>query len=140
MISFKDYIALKKVKVGSPDLAQALSLFRQAKLRLQDVEQLSITLENASFRFEDMYESVREAIQAFMAREGYKPYSHEAVVAFANEKNLLNESELATLNRYRIIRHDITYRAQTTTVEETTEALSFSQRVIKKLEKVFTEP
>jgi len=83
---FKEYIENGKVKQSSPDLGQARSLLLQGIERMQDVKSLHISEQNASFRFESTYESIREALQAFMAYKGYKPYSHEAVIVYANEK------------------------------------------------------
>ena len=133
MKSFNEFVKEMKVKKGEPDKAMARSLFEQATNRLSDLKTLPLNEANASFRFEDAYECIREAVQSFMAKEGYKPYSHEAVVSYAVEKQLLNEAETATFDRYREIRNDITYRGQKTTIDETKEAIDFSEKIINKL-------
>ena len=126
-----------KVRRGSRDPAEARSLFSQSEQRLADVKMIRLTELNAPFRFEDVYEALRESVQAFMALEGLKPYSHEAVIAFAGERRLLTEPEVARLDRYREIRNDIAYRGEKTTVQETCDALTFAEDVIKRLRQAF---
>lgn len=133
MKTFEEFIKSKEVKEGSPDVAQADSLFLQGIARLEDLVTLPLKETNASFRFEDAYESIRELLQAFMAREGYKPYSHEAVFVFAHEKELLTEPEFMRWNRYREKRNDIHYRAKAATVEETQEIIEHAKELAKRL-------
>lgn len=137
MKSFNEYVKERKVRTASPDPAEARSLLEQARARLNDVRSLPLQEKNASFRFEDAYESLREAVQAFMALEGFKPYSHEAIVAYAHEKHLLNEREIFTFDRYREQRNDINYRGQRISVDEAKQIISFSRKIILRLEKQF---
>lgn len=104
------------------------------------MKSLDITEQNAAFRFEDAYEVIREAVQAFMALEGYKPYSHEATVSFGYDKKLLSEPESNSFDRYRQIRNDITYKGKNTTKEEAKEIISFAEITLKILEKKFKDP
>lgn len=139
MKSFQDYLKEGKVHKKTIEIAESRSLFSQAKERLTDLEHLPLTAKNASFRFEDGYEIIREAIQAFLALEGYKPYSHEAIFCFALENHLLSEAEYYAADRYREIRNDINYRGKIVTLEEAKELISFVRAVLPKLEKVFGE-
>lgn len=127
MRSFKEFVEEEKVRKGSPDPAEARSLFEQANDRMNDLAALPLTEKNASFRFEDAYEVLREALQSFLSLEGYKPYSHEAIVSFAFEKQLLLESEMWRFDRYREIRNDINYKAKRIGVEEAKEIIAFVQ-------------
>ena len=136
MKTFKEYISEKKVKVQSPDPAEAESLLKQAQARWADLRTLSINEKNASFRFESAYECLREAIQSFMAREGYNPYSHEAVVVYAAEKGLLNEKETISFDRYREKRNDLNYRGQKITLEEAQEIITFAKNMLLKLRNI----
>ncbi len=139
MKSFQDYLKEKKVHKKTIELAEARSLIRQAKERLTDLGDLPLTERNAAFRFEDGYEILREALQAFLALEGYKPYSHEAVFAFALERRFLSEAEFHKVDRYREIRNDINYRGKIVTVEETEELISLVRTIFPKLEKEFEQ-
>lgn len=137
MKTFKEYLEENKVKRGSPDISGARSLAKQAVERLADLKSLPLKSSNASFRFESAYECLREAIQSFMAKKGFKPYSHEAVIVFAQENGLLNEKEVRNLDRYREKRNDINYRAQKIEVEEAKEIIIFAKEVVLRLEKRF---
>ncbi len=139
MKAFKAFIEEGKVVKKHPDPSEAGSLFAQAKARLEDLRALSLAEANAPFRFEDAYEVLREAIQAFLSLQGYKPYSHEAVFAFALEHGLLSEGRARTADRYREIRNDISYRGKRVTVDEVEEILAFVGEVMPFLEKRFRD-
>ena len=94
MKEFKELVREGKVEKRTPDFAEAESLLQQAKERLNDLLTLSLNEQNASFRFESAYESLREALQAFLAKRGYKPYSHEAIIAFGPRNQGLTGSML----------------------------------------------
>lgn len=137
MKSFDYFVREGKVKAISPDPALARSLMSQAEDRLSDLSGLHITEKNASFRFEQAYECLREAIQAFMAIDGYKPYSHEAVFAYAYVNKLLSEAESMAADRYREIRNDINYKGQKTAKEEAEEILAFIKKALSQLKGKF---
>lgn len=137
MKEFKELVREGKVEKRSPDFAEAESLLQQAKERLNDLVTLPLNEKNASFRFESAYESLREALQSFLAKRGYKPYSHEAIIAFALEEKILSEKESRTADRYREIRNDINYRATKVTVEETKEIIHFVKHIIPHLTEIF---
>ena len=135
MKTFREFLLEKKVKKEIVDIAEAASLLKQAQERLQDLLTLPLSESNASFRFESAYESIREALQSFLAREGYKPYSHEAIIVFALEHHLLNDQEAASLDRYREKRNDINYRGQKVLVIEAQEIISFAKSIVNRLKR-----
>ncbi|MBI2144065.1 hypothetical protein HYU17_02845 [Candidatus Woesearchaeota archaeon] len=137
MKQLSEFVEEGKVKRGSPDPAEARSLAEQAAARLDDVAALPLTEKSARFRFEDAYEALREALQAFMAAEGYKPYSHEAIVAFAFERKLLPESKIWQLDRYREIRNDINYRGKGVGMEDAKEIIAFARDALTGLRHKF---
>jgi len=137
MKEFKELVREGKVEKRTPDFAEAESLLQQAKERLNDLLTLSLNEQNASFRFESAYESLREALQAFLAKRGYKPYSHEAIIAFVFEEKIISEKESRIIDRYREIRNDINYRATKVTVEETKEIISFVRNILPHLKEIF---
>ena len=137
MKSFNEYLREGKVLKQSPDQAEAESLFSQAQQRIRDLLVLPLQERNASFRFESAYEVLRESLQAFLALAGYKPYSHEAVFAFAHEERLISEAEHHRADRYREIRHDINYRGTLVPVEEAKEIIQFVKQLLPRLQKEF---
>jgi len=133
MKSFNTFIREMKVKKSTPNPAQARSLFLQAEERLSDLLLLPLSESNASFRFESAYEAIREALQAFLAESGYKPYSHESILVFGKENNLLSETEFQRANRYREIRNDINYRGKKVIIAEARENIEFAKILLLKL-------
>ncbi|MAF35581.1 hypothetical protein CL622_00495 [archaeon] len=137
MKTFQLFVRERKVIVGSPDPAHARALISQARERFKDLCGLPISRQSAPFRFEAAYEVVKEAIHAFLALEGYKPYSHEAIFSFAFERSLLTETYVRKADRYRMIRNDINYRATTVTIKDTKEILKYTKQTLIILERKF---
>lgn len=116
MREFQSYVEEGKVKEQSANHGEARSLRVQAVTRFeQQIQNKEITPENSTFIFEDAYESLRQYLQSFMAEKGYKPYSHEAIIAYASREEKLSESESNKMNQFRKLRNDITYRGETST-------------------------
>ncbi len=136
---FEYYEKENLVRKGSPDKQEALSLMRKALDRMEYVKEQIMSDKTASFVFEDIYESIREASQALMELIGYKPYSHEAVIAFLRDFHKINESEFNSFNRYRILRNKCIYRGARVTEDTCKEAFEFMVIFIPKLKKIFTE-
>ncbi|VVB97725.1 Uncharacterised protein [uncultured archaeon] len=109
-------------------------MIMRASKRLEYVKSQSITEDNASFLFEDIYEIMRECVHGLMAANGYKPYSHEATVAFLDEnyKSYFGEKLVEAFNRYRIIRNNIMYRANFVSKEEAINALDVAENFVRK--------
>ncbi|MFH1408292.1 MAG: hypothetical protein ABIH34_00120 [Nanoarchaeota archaeon] len=137
MKTFEAFIKEMKVKKGSPDPIEAQSLFKQSEQRLSDLIMLPLSDSNASFRFESAYEVMREALQAFLALRGFKPYSHEAIFVFCKEHELLSMSEYMKGNRYREIRNDINYRGKTVIKSDAEEIILFVQNLTRNLKTIF---
>lgn len=109
---FDYYIKNNFVRRTSVNLAQVKSLINKAEIRLNRIKKGDISEDESSILFEDIYESVREAAQSLMQLNGFKPYSHEAVIAFLKKKRLLSDKELSDFNRYRILRNKSVYEAE----------------------------
>lgn len=137
MKTLREFIDEGKVKKAQPDKTRAKSMLFQGQARMTDLKSLPLNDENASFRFEDAYEAVREALQAFMFLEGYNPYSHDAIIVFGYERGLLTEAEFRKWDRNRKIRNDIHYRSEKTTIEETKDAIEMAAELILRLKEKF---
>jgi len=79
---FQYYLDENLVVKKHPNKEEARSLMNKAIQRLRYVKEQEITGHNASFIFEDIYESLREASQALMSLRGYKPYSRKSSIIF----------------------------------------------------------
>lgn len=125
------------VKKQSPNKEEAESLMKKAESRLEYVKTQNITRQTASFIFEDIYEAFREASQALMALKGYKPFSHEALIAFLKEFYGFADFDLSSFDRYRILRNKTVYGAEIISEEACKASLRFLEEFLPKLKNVF---
>lgn len=135
---FEYYLKNRLVKKSSRNAGEAKALLKRARQRLNYVKIQAITEENAMFIFEDIYEAIREAVQSLMALKGFKPYSHEVLIAFLNKfySKKFKPHEVDTFNRYRILRNNIVYRASSINKQETEKALVFALMIVVRIENI----
>lgn len=137
VFEFEYYIKNNLVKKKSVDRSEANALMRKAGERLEfSIKTRKINEKTASFIFEDIYECLREASQSLMSLKGYKPYSHEALIAFLKNLNLL-ESDIEMFDKYRILRNKAVYGGERISVEKCNEALRFLISFLPELKKEF---
>lgn len=134
---FAYYVETNAVQKKIPNITLAKALLEKAELRLSKITANHIVPQQAALVLEDAYESVREAAQSLMELSGFKPYSHEALIAFLKQKQLLDANDTETLNRYRILRNKSVYEAEQFSVETATEAVDFAKVSIPKIKKIF---
>lgn len=94
----------------------------------QQVQNKKITPKNSTFIFEDSYESLRQYLQSFMAENGYKPYSHKAIIAYSLKKEKLSKSEANKMNQFRKLRNDIKYRGETSNQQKAEQMIKLTEK------------
>ncbi len=134
--NFEFYINNEMVKKTLPNRDNAAALMARAHSRLDYVRSQKITKNTAAFIFEDIYEVLREGSQALMELKGFKPYSHEAQVAFLRDNCKLRGDLVSTFDRFRILRNKCVYGAATISIETCNEALGFAVSVLPELKKL----
>ncbi len=134
---FEFYLDENLVKKGSPDATEAKSLIEKAFQRMEFIKDQHINEKTSTFIFEDIYECVREAAQSLMSLEGYKPYSHEVVIAFLKEFHKFDEYEITAFNRYRILRNNCVYRAAKVSPVVCRESMTFLENFLPKIKAEF---
>ncbi|MBN1502389.1 HEPN domain-containing protein [Candidatus Woesearchaeota archaeon] len=138
--SFNFYLKRGKVVKQNISPATVKSLFVKAEKRLDYIKRQKINEQNTDFIFEDVYEAMREAAQSLLAKAGYKPYSHEALIAFIKEKYpQFNPREIEKFDEYRKTRNQLVYYAESTSVEKTKEALELLEKILAKIEAILKE-
>ncbi len=134
LYKFSVYLREEKVKRVSPDMPEAHGLLKNG---IEDFETIKssfkITEATSSIIFKDTYDALRSLLQAFLSKEGYAPYSHEAIIAFNLEKNNITQQEAVKLDKFRQLGNDVSYRAARATVEEAKEIQSLTGQIIGKL-------
>lgn len=130
---FQYYLDATMAKHCSIDPGASKAIFTRATKRLDYVKTQKIDQDNASFIFEDIYEVMRECAHSLMIKDGYKPYSHEAVVAFINDRYLKEYGDklINRFDRYRIIRNNSMYRANFVSEEEASKAINVADDFVR---------
>jgi uncharacterized protein (UPF0332 family) len=140
--SFANYIKEGVVRKRIEDNETASSLFRHAEERLEYAKQKEVTEKTASFVLEDAYGSALEAVQALMAKKGYKtnpkPGSHESCLAFLKDlySSSFSDEVIYMFDRYRQLRHDSFYRAVPVMIEDAKLSLLFAENIIKQCKSI----
>ena len=136
---FEYYVSKGVVRKTNANPALARSLVFKSEIRLKRVLREQITEAESSIIFEDIYEIMREAAQALMQVKGYKPYSHEALIAFLKKEKLMSNSKINRFNKYRILRNKSVYEAKKVSVDTSKEALEFAKELLPEIKKKFFE-
>jgi uncharacterized protein (UPF0332 family) len=137
--NFEYYEEKNMVKKSMPNPSMARSLTEKARVRLKLLNEKDIPEETSPIIFEETYEAVREAAQSLMQLKGFKPYSHEAVIAFIIKEELMPERFTRTFDRYRILRNKSVYEAQKVSTETCKEALNFAKEEVLNIKNKLTE-
>ncbi len=131
ILPFQNYIRNGKVQKQLPNINRAKALINKAEKRLKYLPTLN--QETSSIVFEDIYNALREASQSLMMTQGYKPLSHEAVIAYLRDKENLNTQEIYKLDSYRKLRNKSVYETEKISTIKTKESLQFAKELIKKI-------
>ena len=133
------YINQNLVRKSAPNIIMARSLLDKAEIRLKRISKEEINEQESSIVFEDIYESLREALQSLMEMKGYKPYSHEALISFLKENKFLPEERVNIVDNYRILRNNSVYKAEKISLNKCLEALDFAKDTLPTIKNKFEE-
>ena len=131
MKEFSFFIATKAVKKQTPDKNQAQALARESNERLQLAKSIN-KAQKPKYVLENAYEAIRELIDAILAGEGYKSYSHEASVAYLHNLGF-SITDIMQMDRLRKRRNGIKYYGEDAAQEEADEALKIASDLTLKL-------
>jgi hypothetical protein len=128
MKRFEDFSS-KDVKKASPDPALAQSLVGRAERSMEAALMINIKPVLTAEAFEKVYESLRQLLDAILALDGYKSYSHVASIAYLQRFSEFTEETIARLDNARLKRNDSTYYARDIMVDETKEFIKLYNTV-----------
>lgn len=137
MREFRSYLESKKVNKASPDQELARALLRNVEEREKSTLKLNVE-EFHLLVFENLYDCLRELLDALLALEGYKSYSHEASIAYLRHLQF-PESKVAQLDRFRAKRNNSKYYGRSPSVDDAEEIKQFYGKNKKLLQKMITE-
>lgn len=137
MKNFEEFIG-SSVKRQRQELPKAKSLVMQADQRVKFIASIPKTAENANYIVENVYDVIRELLEAKLAIDGFKSYSHEAAVAYMQVLGF-SEFEVKFTNELRKIRHGIKYKGENTSLEYAHQTITFLEKVMPKLKTLLKE-
>lgn len=128
--AFEECLEEGAVQKQPPDSQKAHALMSKAGKRLAYVKERPIRQDYAEFAFEDAYDVMREASTALMSLRGFKPLSHEAVIAYLKDKEGLNMARIMKFDGFRRLRNRSLYEAQEISAAKAGEALQFAEKLL----------
>ena len=137
MKPFEAFLHTEDVRRTTPDFGLAQSLQKDATERVELILQLPLSDKAATLIFEQVYEALREYIDALLTLEGYKSYSHVASISFLQKYPEFTQTEINTLDNAREKRNLAKYYAEPIPLTETKELISFHNTIKPKLESQF---
>ncbi|MDD9953518.1 MAG: hypothetical protein OXR66_04220 [Candidatus Woesearchaeota archaeon] len=134
MKSFEEHTRSNKVRKQRTSPARAKALLQEAAKRYVFIESLEIKEENANYIVENVYDVLRELIEAHMSFEGYKSYSHEANVAYLAEIDF-RQRDVYFFDELRKRRHGVKYYGKNVKLDYARKTLQFLQQHYETLRK-----
>lgn len=131
MNDFELYSKEGKVKRQTPDFELARSLLADSITRIDKIKKLEIN-EFSKIIFENAYDAIRDILDALLAVDGYKSYSHEASIAYL-KKYAFEDSTLRELDDFRYTRNSSKYYGKDVSEDDAREILSFYQKYSEKI-------
>ncbi len=137
MKEFERYLDEGKVRVVASDPELAISLLKNVKEREKSVFELDIK-KFPLLVFENIYDCLRELLDAILALDGFKSYSHEATLIYIKKFNF-PESSLFDLDRFRRKRNDSKYYGFSHSENDTHEIKEFYLKNKKQLMEIINK-
>lgn len=139
MRRFESFIGTKDLRKVSPDPGLAESLTKDAQQRSKLILQLPLSKESATLVFEQIYESLRQCIDALLALKGYKSYSHVASIAFLQTCKEFSEGDIQKMDNAREKRNLAKYYAKQVEVTETQDLIVFYHQIKPRLDALYQQ-
>lgn len=139
MRTFEEFLKQGIVKIKKKDEARARDLVEGAEKRKHVMEKyLPLNQETAIQIIEECYDIIRELLEAKLSRDGYKSYSHEAVVSYLTNLGF-SKDVVIFVDKLREIRHGTKYYGKVVSEEYAQKVKEFLEQVYPKLRKIFLE-
>ena len=132
MTNFNECLKEGKAKKALVDKIRAKSLIKYSIIDIENALKISLNESTLRTIFRELYEGLREYIEAIGFLNGYKFLDHISITHFL--KDVLNEEVISEkFDRYRKIRNRINYYGDPVSMETVKEIISSIQEIIKYL-------
>jgi uncharacterized protein (UPF0332 family) len=134
---FEFFLNKGDVKKQSPDENLSKATLKDSLERLELSKNL-LNKVKAKYVLENAYESMREAADSVLFKEGFKSFSHQASIAYLLKKGF-NEQYIAEFDRFRKIRNGIKYYGGGCDESDAQSAIKLAEKVIGKIKKILEQ-
>lgn len=132
-MNFQKSLELKKVKKVTINKNRALNIFKSSKQALETAKIISLSEKTSKTILRELYEGLREYLEAIGYLKGYKFLDHESIGYFI--RDILKENSIfIAFDRYRKIRNSINYYGEEVDTQIVKQALKEIPSLVKKLE------
>lgn len=131
MKDFEFFLKNGEIKKQKPDKNLSKATFAESMDRIELSKNL-LKKEKPKYVLENAYESMREAADAVLYKEGYKSFSHEASIVYLLKKGF-SINEIIEFDRFRKIRNNIKYYGKGCDESDAESAIRLAERIIKKI-------
>ncbi len=132
MKNFEEYLKKGLVKTCKENITRVRSILEEADKRLRFFNAIQISEESANYIIENMYDVIRELIEAKMLLDGYKSYSHEATVSYLKKLGF-SSSEVEFMDESRDIRNQTKYYGHLANAEYAKKVSEFANKAYPRL-------
>ncbi len=137
MRKFEEFLATGDIRKTSIDKGLARALMERAEEGENFAMKAFSETEFVTLTFESLYEALIEIIDALMALDGYKPYSHVASLSFLQKFQEITQLEIAKLDNAREKRNSSKYRGEKIRLEETKDLIALYKLIKPKLKEIY---
>ncbi|MBI2135855.1 HEPN domain-containing protein [Candidatus Woesearchaeota archaeon] len=131
MKEFEFFLKKGDVKKQAPDNNLSVATIKESFDRLNLTKSL-LNKAKPKYVLENAYESMREAADSILYKEGFKSFSHEASIIYLLRKGFTND-EINAFDRFRKIRNGIKYYGKDCDKEDAEEAFSLAKKVVSRI-------
>ncbi|MEM3374777.1 MAG: hypothetical protein QXE31_06215 [Candidatus Woesearchaeota archaeon] len=139
MKPFEYYQEIGEIRETNFNQKEYESLINDAKKRYVFFSNLNIDRINAKFVFENLYEAIRELLDAILLKNNLKSYSHQANISYAKEKKILNQKDSIILDELRDKRNKSKYYGFSFEIKELIEKINEAKRIYNLILKYIEE-
>lgn len=134
MNEFEYFLRKGDVKKQSPDENLSKATFKDSLERLEFSKNL-LQKVKSKYVLENAYESMREAADSILYRDGFKSFSHKASIVYLLKKGF-NEQDILEFDRFRKIRNGIKYYGGDCDETDAKDAIEFAEKIINKIKQI----
>ena len=138
MREFGNFLKTGEVRRQGKNESLANALIKSSEKSLKNIQRIKVDELNAESVVSELYDLIRELIEAKLSLEGYKSYSHEATIFFLKNFSF-NDFEINFLDNLRKVRNKIKYYGKEINTEEALKIIDFMNLILPKLRRLLKD-